>query len=123
MAGQYERSILLDQAIVLDAGHEWFSDPFHLLEHDLVDVTATANENFYAGFFPREEFVKRYGRGGEPFFFRYGSDRAAYTTRLVVDEEDEFYFVLRVGVFSGKARIHARILLRRPVEKEQRHDG
>ena len=123
MARQYKRSILLDQTIALETGHEWFSDPFHLFTDDLVDVTATADENFYAGFFPREEFVERYGRGGEPFFFRYGSDRAAYTTRLVVDEEDEFYFVLRVGVFSGKARIHARILLRRPVEKEQRHDG
>ncbi len=122
MAQQYERSLLLDQDIPLASGSEWYSDPFPLLKGDLVDITATANENFYAGFFSRGEFAERYGRRGEPFFFRYGSDRAAYAKRLIVDEEDEFYFVLRVGVFSGNARIHARILLRRPVE-EERHDG
>ncbi len=79
-----------------------------------VTVSATADENFYAGLFSRVDFHRYYGRKGEPFAFEFGTDSGAYTKRVVIDQSDEYYFVLRVGVFSGTAAIHARITLQRP---------
>ncbi len=113
MAG-YLRRTLLDQEIKLGSGREWYSDPIDLQTGDLITVSATADENFYAGFFSRVDFHRYYGRKGQPFAFEFGTDSGAYTKRLVVAQSDEYYFVLRVGVFSGTATIHARITLQRP---------
>jgi hypothetical protein len=111
---EYVKTVLVDQTIALDSGHEWYSDPFDLKTGDIVTVSATSNENFYAGFFSRETFHRRYGRRGEPFAFDYGSDSAAYTRRIVAEEDDDYYLVLRVGVFSGTAKVRVRIVRQRP---------
>lgn len=113
MAG-YLKQTLMDKDIKLGSGREWYSDPIDLQTGDIVTVSATADENFYAGFFSRVDFHRHYGRKGEPFAFEFGTDSGAYTKRVVVDQSDEYYFVLRVGVFSGSATIHARIALQRP---------
>jgi hypothetical protein len=120
---EYARRVLLDQPIELASGREWYSDPFSLSQGDVVTVSATADENFYAGFFSREEFHRRYGRRGESFDFEYGTDSAAYTTRVVVPEDDDYYFVVRVGVFSGTATINARIVAQHPIDRGTVHGG
>lgn len=113
MAG-YLKQTLLDKEIRLGPGREWYSDPIDLQTGDIITVSATANENFYAGFFNRVDFHRYYGRRGQPFAFEFGSDSAAWTRRVVVDQSDEYYFILRVGVFSGSTTIHSRITLQRP---------
>jgi hypothetical protein len=110
----YVKQILLERDLKLDSGREWYSDPIDLQTGDIVTVSATADENFYAGFFHRVDFHRYYGRRGEPFAFEFGSDSAAYTKRVVVENSDEYYLVLRVGVFSGTATIHVRIAVQRP---------
>lgn len=108
------RRVLLDREIGLSPGGEWYSEPFSLKAGDVVTVSSTSDENFYAGFFPREAFHRRYGRRGEPFVFEYGTDSAAYTRRLRIPEDDDYYLVVRVGVFSGAGRVKARVVRERP---------
>jgi hypothetical protein len=50
---------------------------------------------------------------GQPFAFEYGTDRAAYTNRVLIPDDDDYYLAIRVRIFSGKARIKIRIVRER----------
>ena len=102
--------VLLDKTFTLKSEEEQHEE-FELLKGDIVTVTCTADENFYAGLFTREDYIKK--RGGGPFGFVFGTDKPQFTTRVEIPEDDDYYFVLRVGAFSGTGRIRTKVKVRR----------
>ena len=98
----------------LDAGKEWHSSAIRLRAGDVVTLTCTSRQRFYAGFFSRVEYTKRKGSVGGAFDFLPGSDRRAFTARVQIDSEDDYYIVLRVGIFNYKQSIHVRYIRERP---------
>lgn len=77
---------------------------------DNVTITCTGDENFYACFFPREEYISKRGGGGSGIFgFPFGTDEPQFTEKVTIPSDDDYYLVLRVGVFSGSARVSVKV--------------
>src|SRR5439155_2957336 len=108
-AGTMDR-VLLNRTFTIEPEEEQHEE-FELSKGDLVTVTCTADENFYAGLFPRAEYIEKRGMGA--FGFSFGTDKPQFTTKVEIPEDDDYYLVLRVGVFSGTGRIHAKVKVRR----------
>ena len=100
--------------VQLNAGEEWHSKAIRLRAGDVVTLTCTSSQRFYAGLFSRKEYAKRKGAVGGAFDFLPGSDRRAFTARVQIDSEDDYYIVLRVGIFSSRQSIHLRYVRERP---------
>lgn len=96
--------------IPLNTDREWHSKPIRLKEGSRVTITATSRQNFYAGLFPRDEYIQRASARG-PFSFPFGADRASFTKVYDIEETDDYYLVFRVGVFSQPQTIHVRWIL------------
>lgn len=101
--------------VTLKPGHEWHSDPYQLYENDEVTFSCRASGKFYAGIFDREEYFEDRGAAGGAFDFEFGTDDYGYTERFTVDEDDDYYMVLRVGVFTPSA---VEIQVRLKIERE-----
>ncbi len=100
--------------VELDSGEEWHSDPYDLREGDKVTLSCRADDKFYAGIFNRDEYYEARGSEAGAFGFEFGTDKRGYTDRLEVTEDEEYYVVLRVGVFtSGKVQIRVRLKIER----------
>jgi hypothetical protein len=100
--------------VELESGEEWHSDPYDLKEGDLVTLSCRGNDRFYAGIYAREQYYELRGSEGGAFGFEFGTDKRGYTERFEVPEDDEYYVVLRVGVFtSGSAEINVRLKIDR----------
>ncbi len=104
-----KEKVVLNRLFTLKSEDEEHQE-FEFSKGDVVTVTCTADENFYAGLFPREEYVSK---RGTMFGFVFGTDKPQYTTRREIPEDDDYYLVLRVGVFSGTARIRVKVKVRR----------
>jgi len=100
--------VLLEKTFALKSDEEQHEE-FEFSKGDVVTVTCTADENFYAGLFPREEYIKK---RSNPFSFSFGTDKPQYTTKVEIPEDDDYYLVLRVGVFSGTGRIRVKVKVR-----------
>lgn len=94
----------------LTPGSEWHSTAIRLETGQVVTLTCTSLKRFYAGLFSRAEYTKRKGAAGGAFDFLPGSDRRAFTTRVGVDQTDDYYIVLRVSVFNFDQKIHVRLV-------------
>ena len=101
-----EKEILIDEEIELESEEEEHLE-FELNEGDIITITCMGNDNFYAGFFSREEYIKR--RGPNTFDFSFGSDSPQFTTKGRITEDDDYYFVIRVGFFTGTTTINVKI--------------
>lgn len=98
----------------LKPGEEWHSEPYDLKDGDQVTLSCGGDGRFYAGIFDREEYFAKRGAGGGAFDFEFGEDRRGFTDRFVVPDDDEYYIVLRVGVFTGRpVRINVRLKIQR----------
>ena len=96
--------------VELDSGDEWHSDPLDLREGDLVTLSCRGDGRFYAGIYDRTDYHDLRGSEGGAFGFEFGTDRRGYTERFEVPEDDEYYVVLRVGVFTtGPVTINVRL--------------
>jgi hypothetical protein len=85
-----------------------------LKKGDILTITCKGNENFYAGVFQREEFINKRSAGiGGAFNFPFGSDRPQFTKKLTIIEDDDYFLIIRVGYFSGTARIDIKVKCRR----------
>lgn len=101
--------ILTDKVMKLTSGEE-SEEEFELKRGDIITVTCTADENFYADFLPRDKYVQRRTGGAfGAFGFPFGSDCPQFTKRVQIPEDDDYYLVIRVGVFSGTARIRVKV--------------
>lgn len=101
--------MLMDKVIGLDPDEEW-EEEIELERGDIITVTCTADESFYADFLPREEYVQQRTSGVlGSFGFPFGSDCPQFTKRVKIPEDDDYYLVVRVGVFSGTARIRVKV--------------
>lgn len=101
--------------VKLDSGEEWHSEPYELREGDIVTLSCRGNDKFYAGLFPREDYYELRGSEGGAFGFEFGTDRRGYTERVKVPEDEEYYIVLRVGVFTpGTTTLNVRFKIERP---------
>ncbi len=80
-------------------------------EGDRVTLSCKGDGRFYAGIFGREEYFEGRGTGsGGAFDFEFGEDARGYTDRFIVPEDEDYYIVLRVGVFtSGPVTIDVRL--------------
>ncbi len=98
----------------LGSGKEWHSEPYDLREGDIVTFSCRGSGKFYAGIFAREEYFDMRGAEGGAFAFEFGEDRRGFTERFEVPEDDEYYIVLRVGVFTnGPVEIKVRLKIQR----------
>jgi len=98
----------------LESGEEWHSEPYDLKEGDYVTLSCRGDGRFYAGIFDREEYFDKRGAEGGAFDFEFGEDRRGFTDRFEVPDDDEYYIVLRVGVFTrGPVRINVRLKIQR----------
>lgn len=113
------RSVLAEQDIQLTSGQEWHSKPLELFEGDVVTVSATGNDKFYAGLYSRPAYIRRRGAAAGMFDFPFGGDRRGFTTKETIAETDDYYVVLRVGVFTpGTTTVHLRVVVERDIEAE-----
>lgn len=111
---EYRKRLLLDQLVDLPPGREWHSEPLSLLEGDVVTVSASSTQRFYAAFADREEYHRKIGAVAGAFSFEFGTDRRGYTVRQEISLPENYYLVLRVGVFGDTASIRARVEVLRP---------
>lgn len=101
-------------SVSLDSGEEWHSEPYDLREGDLVTLSCRGDGKFYAGIFEREEYFDLRGSEAGAFGFEFGVDRRGFTDRFEVAEDDEYYIVLRVGVFTtGPVEVRVRLKVER----------
>ena len=107
--------------VELGPGEEWHSDPYELRADDLVTLSCRRNHKFYAGLFERETYFELRGAAGGAFGFEFGTDRRGFTARVRVGEDEEYYLVLRVGVFApGTTTIEVRLKIDRRDEPIRR---
>ena len=110
----FNRKVLFNKVIGLKPGGEWHTKPIELHKGDILTISASGNEKFYAGIFDRVEYHRKVGADGGMFGFEFGTDSRGFTHRVQAKSYEDYYVVLRVGIFSGSARIQCRIeLLRR----------
>lgn len=87
---------------------------FHLRSNDTITVICGARTKFYAGFFDREEYTSKVNADGPGMFrFEFGSDTKGFTTKSRVESEDDYFLVLRNGVFSPRAQISVQVSVSR----------
>jgi len=105
--------ILMDKTIKLDADEE-FHEEFELEKGDVITITCISEYEFYAGFFPREEYIRRRTSGiFGAFNFELFTNTPEYTKKVKIKEDDDYYLVIRVGVFGGGVfsipKIHVKV--------------
>jgi hypothetical protein len=101
--------IIFDESLDLEPDEEWHQE-FRLEKGDVITITCIADEKFYAGFFSREEYIQRRGGGGLGMFdFTYGTDMPQCTAKIAIQEGDDYYLVIRVGVWSDEAEIYVKV--------------
>lgn len=100
--------------VLLKPGQEWHSKPLDIPDGSEVTLSCHGNGRFYAGIFEREDYFERRGAVGGAFEFEFGEDRSGFTDSFVADGDD-YYIVLRVGVFTTRpVRIGVRLKLKPP---------
>ncbi len=113
--------MLMDESIYLTLDGEWYK-LFKFNKEDVVTITCFSNSNlfnngnFYVGLFPREEYIKRRTGG---IFFRFDFDSketSAYTDKVVIPEDDDYYLVLRRGI----SQLHGVMKVQIRMERRQR---
>lgn len=109
--GMVTRTILFDQDINLLSGKEWHSKPVALNPGDRLVVSASGTRRFYGGLFDRQTYYELVGRESGAFGFAFGSDRHGYTDSVRANALEDYYIVLRVGVFTSETTIHLRVEL------------
>jgi len=103
------QNVLTDEIIKMKPDEEWHKN-FELKKGSAITITCVSNMNFYTGFFHRDEYIKNRKAGIlGTFNFEFGGDRPQYTKKMVIPEDDDYYLVIRVGVFSGNAEIHVKV--------------
>lgn len=88
--------IIFDDTIKLVPNEEWHYE-LELNKGNIITITCNGDDNFYADFCSREEYIDRYG---QPFRFPFGSDDSAGTNRYEVEEDDDYYLVIRRSMWS-----------------------
>lgn len=105
--------LLFDKKIQIGTNGKFELALEDLKKGDILTITCLGDKNFYAGLFNRGEFIgmRTSGIGGSSDF-PFGSDSLEYTERVTIPDDDDYYLVLRVGVFTGyigNANIHVKI--------------
>ncbi len=102
--------ILVDETVKVESEEEVDWRLEDLRRGDVITVTALADENFYAGLYSREGFVtRRKSFLGEALDFPFATDKPQFTKRLIINEDDDYYLVIRVGFFSGTTHIEVKV--------------
>lgn len=113
-----KRTKIVDETVELTTGHERHLQ-FHLRKDDTITATCKARTKFYADFLTRPEYTKRVnGAGPGMFNFDFGTDDTGFTTKARIEDDDDYYLVLRNGVFSPRVHIAVQVSVERvgPVE-------
>jgi hypothetical protein len=101
--------VVQDFSITLSPGKEWHSKPIPLSRGNLVTLTALSNRRMYAGLFSRAEYARRRAAVFGAFSFEPGTDRPSFTSRIRIEEDDDYYLVFRLSTFApGSAQIDVR---------------
>jgi hypothetical protein len=105
---------LIRESIELAPGKERHIE-FHLRGGDVLTVTCKARSKFYAALLSRDAYTARIGGGGpDTFGFKFGTDAQGFTDRIEAAVLDDYYLVLRDGVFSPRVHIETKVdILRR----------
>jgi hypothetical protein len=111
---QYSPARVSRFSVDVDSGEEWHSDPYDLKEGDQVTLSCRGDGKFYAGIFDREDYFDKRGSEAGAFGFEFGEDDRGFTDRFEVPNDDEYYIVFRVGVFTvGPVHIDVRLKIER----------
>jgi hypothetical protein len=104
---------LMNEVVELAAGKERHLR-FRLKEEDVLTVTCKAKTKFYVALLRRPDYAKRVGAAGEDTFaFEFGSDVRGFSDQVKGAIEDDYYLVLRDGVFSPRVFVTVNVDLRR----------
>ena len=105
---------IVNEIVELGAGRERHVR-FRLKAGDVVTATCRAKTKFYSAFLSRVEYTARVGAAGDDTFqFEFGTDVRGFTRRLDVPSDDDYYLVIRDGVFSPKVFVTVEVdLIRR----------
>ena len=107
---RYQIEILIDEEVKMRSEEEMEWELEDLKKGEILTVTCKGDENFYAGIFPREEFIRKRSAGiGKTFAFPFGTDKPQYTKKMTIPFDDDFFLIIRVGYFSGTANIEVKV--------------
>lgn len=82
------------------AGGEFHYGPYRFEPISLVNIICEGTDNFYAGFYDRNEYLSKRGRRQDAFNFEFGTDKPFFTFRRLIEDVLDYYLVLRVSVFT-----------------------
>ncbi len=102
-------SVLLDQRLPISSGQERHLGPYRLLPDSFLNVRVSGDVKTYAGVFTADEYATQRGRGSGAFPFKFGSDRPSWSLSANATRDEDYWVVLRVGVFSPNGVVACRI--------------
>ena len=95
--------------IKLKPDEENYIGPIKLKRGVIATISCTGDRLFYAGIFDRDDYFKKLGAAGGRFDFPFGTDRKGFTKALPIVKTDDYYIVIRDGVFSSPVTIEVRL--------------
>jgi len=104
-----QTDILVEERISLGRGSERNYGPYHLLPDSFVKLHCEGDVRFYAGIFSDAEYHAARQQGPKMFPFTFGSDRTSWNLSQNAGREEDYWVVLRVGVFTRSGVIDCRI--------------
>lgn len=96
---------------VLSSGSEWHSNPIRLHRGEIAKLTVTGQRAVYAGLFSATEYADHRNKAGTQTRFKFGSDQATVISEVHPSENDDYYLVVRNGVFTPKQKVHVRLIV------------
>jgi hypothetical protein len=100
----------------LSPGAEWHSDPIHLRHGQRARVTVVGKRKVYAQVFPAEDYIEFRNHAKHVAGFRFGTDKPAFTQEIVPQSTNDYYVVVKNGLFTPRQRVHVRLIVEDPPE-------
>lgn len=94
---------------ILGAGAEWHSDPIRLRRGQRAKLVVTGRRPVYAGLFKSSDYAAMRNKSGTTSKFKFGTDRATVVEEIVPDANDDYFLVVRNGVFTPRQSIRVRL--------------
>lgn len=102
--------IIFEDELQIQGNQEWHEN-FEFKKGDIVTVTCTGDEKFYADFLHREKFIDGCSDGA--FKFEWYSDRESFTKKAKIPEDDDYYLVIRVSHWNEYTNVKVKVRLER----------
>jgi hypothetical protein len=96
---------------VLSSGAEWHSTPIRLHPGQRIKLTVVGKRPVYADLLSSTEYVSRRNKSGTVTRFKFGSDQAAVSKEVTPKSNEDYYLVVRNGMFTPRQQVHVRLVV------------